>query len=66
MKSIGGSNFENDNEEKKDGKDENKNNEKLKTEYDIDANNKIKSELKKIANGDDDPNSIGGIFNRSP
>ena len=64
LKSIGGSNFENDNEEKKDGKDENKINEKLKTEYDIDANNKIKSELKKIANGDDDPNSIGGIFNR--
>ena len=64
LKSIGGSNFENDNEQKKDGKDENKNDEKLKTEYDNDANNKIKSELKKIANGEDDPNSIGGIFNR--
>ena len=63
MKSIGGSNIENDYEEKKDEKEQNKN-EKLKTEIDREVNNKIKSELKRIANGDDDPNSIGGIFNR--
>ena len=52
------------NEEKKEGKYENKN-EKMKTEYDIDAKNKIKSELKKIANGEDNSNSEGGIFNKN-
>ena len=64
IKSIDRNNSESDSEERKDGNGENKN-EKLKTEYDQDVNNKIKSELKKIARGEDDPNSIGGIFNKN-
>ena len=65
MNSFRRKSFQDDyNEEKKEGKYENKN-EKMKTEYDIDAKNKIKSELKKIANGEDNSNSEGGIFNKN-
>ena len=52
LKSIGRSNLD-DSEEKKDGKNGDKNC-PLKTEYDIDVKNKIKQELKKIANGEED------------
>ena len=67
LKSIAGKNNDKDmNEEEKQSEYiENKKNENLKTEYDIDAKNKIKSELKKIANGEDDSNSIGGIFKKN-
>ena len=65
IKSIGKNNFDDyDDEEEKKGNDENKKNEKLKTEYEDNARSKIKSELKKIANGEDDLNSTGGIFKR--
>ena len=65
IKSIDKTNsFDKDSEERKDGKEENKN-EKLKTEYDQNVKKKIKLKLKKIANDDDDPNSIGGIFNKN-
>ena len=62
LKSIGRNDFDDDdNEEKKDGKEENRN-EQLRTEYVQDAKNRIKSELKKIANGDEDTDSQAGIF----
>ena len=62
LKSIGRNDFDDDdNEEKKDGKEENRN-EKLRTEYVQDAKNRIKLGLKKIPNGDEDTNSQAGIF----
>ena len=65
LKSIGKNNNDSyDKEEEKDGREENKKNEKLKTEYENNAKSKIKSELKKIANDEDDEISSGGIFKR--
>ena len=48
---------------KKDG-DYEKKIEKLKKEYDQDVNNKIKSKLKKIGNGEDNPGSEGIILTK--
>ena len=62
LKSIGKSNFD-DSEEKKDGKNEDQR-QQLKTEYDLDEKNKIKRELRKIAQGEEELNSEGGIFGK--
>ena len=60
LKAIGRSNVD-DTEEKKDGKGDNKN-PNFRTQYDLDEKNIIKTELKKIAFGDDEPDSTNKLF----
>ena len=59
MKNIGKNNFYDD-EEEKDGKEY----EKFRTEIDMDEKERIKSELRRLANGEDNPNVSNAIFNK--
>ena len=59
MKNIGKNNFYDD-EEEKDGKEY----EKFRTEIDTDEKDRIRSELRRLANGEDNPNVSNAIFNK--
>ena len=59
MKNINKNNFYDD-EEEKDGKEY----EKFRTEIDTDEKDRIRSELRRLANGEDNPNVSNAIFNK--